>query len=236
MDEQEFSLVLSIVIPAYKERENLAVFIPQVEKAFPDAPFEIIVVDDNSKDGTRELVEDMNSRYGNIYLVERVGVLGIGSALRAGYNVAQGEYILSSDADLSFSAEEMRALYKKIQQGYDVVLGYKVALPAAAARVKYRASHLCNWIIRQISGLGSFKDFNTNFRILRASFWRQLDTREHSHFFLFETIFKAKRKGARIGEMPVTFYDRKFGETKLNFFKEAPQYFLKLIRYTFFVK
>src|SRR3989344_5133425 len=94
---------LSIVLPTYKEKKNLAIFVPQIEAEFKGILFEIIVVDDNSEDGTRELVHALNEQYTNVILVERPGLLGIGSALRDGYNTARGEYILSSDADLSFS-------------------------------------------------------------------------------------------------------------------------------------
>lgn len=236
MGDKGFHLSLSIVIPTYKERDNLAIFIPEIEAGFTGIFFEIIIVDDNSQDGTREMVAQLQKQFTNIRIIERSCLLGIGSALREGYNIAQGDYIMSSDADLSFRVEDMLALYQKTKEGYDIVLGFKVASAAAPMRMKYCLSHFCNWIIRQISGLGGLKDFNTNFRILRASFWRKINTKEDRNFFLFETILKAKRKGAKISEIPVIFYDRKFGKTKLNFLKEAPRYFFKLICYIFFVK
>lgn len=241
-DMREGTLELSVVLPTYKERENLAVFVPQIEEGFMGMSFEIIIVDDNSGDGTKELVADLNRQYGNIHMIERVGLLGIGSALRDGYNAARGKYILSSDADLSFSVFDMQALHQKINEGNDMVLGYKVESGEAIEkkresmplRIKNVLSELGNWLIRIISGMGRLKNFNTNFRIIRRSLWEALDTREDRNFFLFETIFKAKKRGAKITEIPVLFYNRKFGESKLNFFKEAPKYFSKLLRYTLF--
>lgn len=236
MGDQSFAFTISIVMPAYKERENLAILIPEVEKSFAGILFEIIIVDDNSQDGTVDLLSDFQEQFGNIHVIERAGLLGIGSALRVGYNAAQGRYILSSDADLSFSAEDMCALYQKIQQGYDMVLGYKVPPRGAPIRAKDHMSVLGNWVVRHVTRLRGLKNFNTNFRIFRASLWRQITTRENRNFFLLETIIKAKRKGANITEIPVTFYDRKFGQTKLNFLKEGPRYLYKLIRYTFFAQ
>ena len=237
---------LSIVLPTYKEKENLSILIPQIEEGFRGDSFEIIVVDDNSKDGTRALIEDLSGRYGNIHLIERAGLLGIGSALREGYNIAKGEFILSSDADLSFDVKDMRSLFEEIQKGPDLVLGYKVEHRSGerkknrkkpfGIRVKNSLSELGNRLVRCLSGMGKIRNFNTNFRIIRNSTWKTIRTTEDRNFFLFETIFKVRKIGAVITEIPVTFYNRKFGESKLNFLKEGPRYFSKLIRYTFFAK
>ncbi|HEY4510721.1 MAG TPA: glycosyltransferase [Candidatus Paceibacterota bacterium] len=242
---QKVLLDLSIVLPTYKEKENIAVFIPQIEEGFKDIAFEIIIVDDNSKDGTKELISNFNRQYGNIRLIERAGLLGIGSALRDGYNASKGKFILSSDADLSFDVKDMRSLFGKIQEGYDIVLGYKVEYRSDSqenqkksfgAAVKNNVSELGNWLIRQMSGMGRIRNFNTNFRVIRRATWLSIKTNEDRNFFLFETIFKAQRGGGKITEIPVTFYNRKFGQSKLNFFKEAPKYFGKLMSYVFLKK
>lgn len=236
--------ILSIVLPTYKERENLAIYIPEIEKEFSGDSFEILVVDDGSKDGTRELIQELNDRYHNIQFIERAGLLGIGSALRDGYNASCGEYILSSDADLSFTASDMRALYTKINEGFDLVLGYKVVEGVSKENRRRITSQemmlpigrACNWIVRRISRIGGLREYNTNFRIIRTSTWKYLRTTEDRNFFLFETIFRADRSGARIAEIPVTFRARKFGESKLNFLQQAPKYFLNLLRIVFFEK
>ncbi|MSR85695.1 glycosyltransferase [Candidatus Uhrbacteria bacterium] len=242
--------MFSIVLPAYKEKENLAVFIPQIEAEFSGEDFEVIVVDDHSMDGTRELVDDLQNKYQNISLLERPGLLGIGSALRDGYNLARGEYILSSDSDLSFSAGDMRRLYAKIQTGFDLVLGFKIAPGLTIADdssddMKQKAhtlqgwcenhiiSPMSNWIIGLMSGVG-LKNYNTNFRVIRSSTWKSFRTVEDRQFFLFETIIRAKQAGARIGEIPVVFSPRKFGESKVSFLKQAWGYFFKLIFMVYF--
>lgn len=234
---------LSIVLPAYKERENLAIFIPEIEKAFNGYSFEIIIIDDNSQDGTKELIESLNGKFGNIKLISRPRLMGIGSALRDGYNMSQGEFILSSDADLSFVVEDMKRLFETIKGGYDIVLGYKIEYKPLKqedkplwVRVSYIISQVGNWTIKNFSGMKNIHNFNTNFRILRRSKWLEIKTVEDRHFFLFETIFRILKKGAKITEIPVVFYNRRFGDSKMNFLKEAPKYFLKLTRYVFFDK
>ncbi|MHB1086407.1 MAG: glycosyltransferase [Minisyncoccota bacterium] len=231
---------LSIVLPAYKERDNLEVLIPQIEDVFRDVSIEVVIVDDNSGDGTKELAQALQATYGNVVLLERPGLLGIGSALRDGYNKARGEYILSSDADLSFRAEDMRSLFETIQKEWDLALGYKVYVSEEVLRQTFREwcktyvfSQISNGIIGVLAGVG-LKNYNTNFRAIRASFWKKLRTVEDRHFFLLEMILRAKRRGARITEIPVSFHVRRFGESKVSFFRQAPKYFLKLLWYTFF--
>jgi len=234
---------LSIVLPAYLEKENLEVLIPQIEKEFEDTSIEIIVVDDNSSDGTRELMQELQSRSPHVILLERSALLGIGSALRDGYNLARGEFILSSDADQSFSTTDMRSLFEMIQTGYDMVLGYRTP-PSDYSAVNIDSSlkgrfendlisPMSNFVIGIVSGLG-FKNYNTNFRILRSGLWKSIKTVEDRQFFLFETIYRAKQKGARIAEIPVTFVLRRIGESKVSFFRQAPKYVLKLLRIVFF--
>jgi glycosyltransferase involved in cell wall biosynthesis len=240
---EQNKLALSVVLPAYKECDNLAVLIPQIEEEFKDTIFEIIVVDDNSKDGTRELLAELEAKYHNIVLVERAGLLGLGGALRDGYNKAQGEYILSSDSDMSFYPPDMRALFNKIRTGFDMVLGYYDAYVPTEEEKKERGamdglvtvliSKTCNAIIRTLSGI-PLKNYNTNFRIIKRSVWQSITTKENRQFFLFETIIRAKQKKAKITEMHVTFHARKFGESKLNFMGQAPAYFMKLLKYVLF--
>ncbi len=238
----ENELELSIVLPAYKEKENLAVFIPRIEEEFKGASFEIIVVDDNSKDGTRELLDTFNLTYRNIIFVERPALLGIGSALRDGFNKARGIFIMSVDADLSFTTQDMKRLFEKIREGYDLVLAYKTKYQlvdkdgfegARSEKLHYLVSILGNWTVRIVSGL-PYKNVNTSFRILRRDKWLQITTKENRKFFDLETILKFSRKHFRIAEIPVTFYERRLGASKVSFLKEAPRYFGKLMWYVFF--
>ncbi len=235
------STELSIVLPTYKEKDNLRILIPQIETEFRGTSFEIIVVDDGSNDGTRELIQELEDTYHNVTLIERQGLLGIGSALRDGYNAARGTYILSSDADLSFVPSDMMKLYEIIRTGPDMVLGNKIPVADKLRETKLITQHmklpigtLCNWIVRTVSNTQRLKEYNTNFRIMSASLWKTLETREDRNFFLFETILKASQKKAWIVEVPVSFLPRKFGSSKLNFLSQAPGYFLTLVRTTWF--
>jgi dolichol-phosphate mannosyltransferase len=234
-----YSKRLSIILPTYNECENLAVLIPKIEEGFKSVDFEIIVVDDGSKDGTDGLINDLSVRFNNIFLLARPKLGGIGSALRDGYNMAKGEYILSSDADLSFSVDDMVALYNKVTQGYDVVVGYRHGSNASYERrnlpikLKYLFSRYGNWLIRKMSGL-KIRDFSVNFRVIRRDKWIQLLTKENTNSILYEMILKAHRKNMKITDIPVNFSERKFGQSKLNLWIESPRFLFKFIKYTFF--
>lgn len=231
---------LSVVLPTFCECENLAIFIPQIEKEFSDVVLEIIVVDDNSQDGTDVLIETFNTQYHNIRLIVRPALLGIGSAIRRGYDEARGEYILSSDADLSFSVADMRTLFTKIQQGFGLVTGYRhnggnYERKMLAVRIKYFVSRWGNKIVQKISGLKT-RDFSANFRIIRCDVWNKIETQEETNALLFEMIVKAYRQEVNIAEIPVAFSERKFGNSKLNIWREAPKFLIKFIKYSFLDK
>lgn len=229
---------LSIILPAYNEKENLAVLIPEIEKAFGLSLLEIIVVDDGSLDGTKELLAKLNEVYGNIRPLYRKSLSGIGSALRDGYNIARGEFILSSDADLSFTVADMVRLYEKIKEGYDFVTGFRHGAEGyyekktPAVKIKYVISRLGNIVVRRLSGIKA-RDFSANFRVIRRLKWLELATSENTNVLLFEMIVKATKKGFAITEIPVHFYERKFGASKLNLWKEAPKFLVKSIKYMF---
>lgn len=232
-------LKLSVVLPVYKEAKNLAIFIPDIEKTFGDVALEIIIVDDNSQDETKEMIDYFNAEFKNIKLITRPKLMGIGSAIRDGYNTARGEYILSSDADLSFRTGSMLRLYEKIQEGYDLVLGYRHGMGGVyekktpVVKIKYIFSKVGNIVVRKLSGI-NVRDFSANFRIIRRDAWLRLKTVENTNALLFEMIIKAKKRGFKIAEIPISFYERKFGESKLNLWKEAPKFLIKFIKYTFF--
>lgn len=229
---------VSIVLPTYKEKENLAILLPEINHTFSDVTREIIVVDDDSRDGTNELITELAAAGMPVRVLWRAKKEGIGAALRAGYDAAQGEYILSSDADLSFAVSDMRRLYQKIKEGFDLVVGYrhggegKYERHTLAVRVKYFISYSGNWVVRTLSRL-PVRDFSANFRIMRRVAWQQIGTQEKTNTLLFEMIVKIFRRGFKLAEIPVTFTERRFGQSKLQLWKEAPKFLWRFLRYTF---
>ncbi|MEE9604759.1 MAG: glycosyltransferase [Candidatus Scalindua sp.] len=227
---------LSIILPTYNEKDNLKILIPEIEKTFEHIDHEIIVVDDSSPDGTAKVSKELNETYGNIRVIVRKRKEGIGAAIREGYNNANNSIILSSDADLSFIPSDMYRLYEKIQEGYDLVLGSRHSgysfyeLTTLKVRIKGWISKNGNRVLRFITGTG-ISDFSANFRAIRRDVWIRINTQEKTNTLLLEMILKCKYGGLKVTEIPVTFKDRIYGESKLNLGIEVPKYLIKMIKY-----
>lgn len=230
---------LSVILPAYKERDNLAILIPEIEKDFGGNLLEIIVVDDSSEDGTKELIGDLERKFGNVKLITRPPLSGVGSAIRDGYNAAKGTYILSADADLSLPTGDMVRLYEKIKEGFDMAVGYRYGAEgfyetkSLAIKMKRLVSKPGSFLIRMLTGV-PLHDFSNNSRVMKRDKWLELKTYENSNAFLFEIILKAARRGFKIAEIPISFYERRYGSSKLVLWKETPRSLVKLLKYTLF--
>jgi dolichol-phosphate mannosyltransferase len=231
--------ILSIVLPTYNELENIYILIPKIEEKFSNVEHEIIVVDDDSPDGTGLAVEELNKKYENIRLITRRGGKGIGAALKEGYDCALGEIIMSSDADLSFTVEDMHRLYEKIKEGYDLVVGvrhgllysyYEMKKPIVI--VKGTISRIGNAFLRILSGI-DIHDFSANFRAVRKEAWDRIELKENTNVILFEMIIKAKHKGMKIAELPVSFKDRIYGKSKLRLTREISKAAFKTLGYIY---
>lgn len=231
---------LSIVLPTYNERKNISIFIPKIEAYFgkKNIFLEIIVVDDNSPDGTADACRKLNKKYRNIRVVVRKKDRGIGSALREGYNLARGEIILSSDTDLSFEVGDMIRLVNKIDEGYDLVVGSRhmhrsdYEKKKSGTKLKWFISFFGNKMVCLISGV-KIHDFSANFRAINRQVWNKIETKENTNSILMEMIIKTHYKGYKVTEIPVAFKDRIYGESKLKLGMEAPKFFIKLIKVAF---
>jgi dolichol-phosphate mannosyltransferase len=113
---------LSITIPTYNEAENIPELIDRIEKTMKDKNFEIIIVDDNSNDGTADIAENLGKNYGNIKVIRRPRKMGLASAILDGIKVANGNIIAVMDADLQHPPELLPKMIKKIYEGYDIVI------------------------------------------------------------------------------------------------------------------
>ena len=230
---------VSIVLPCYNEKENLEVLLPEIIGKFSakGVEFEILVVDDSSPDGTPEFVEDFSCNDSRVKLVLREKKEGIGAALRHGYDVAIGSIILSSDADQSFKVDDMLRLLDKMGEGFDLVVGSRHSQTSSyernriSTKIKGLVSSIGNSTISFISGLG-IRDFSANFRAIKREVWKSISVKEKTNSILLEMIMKCHYGGHRVTEIPVSFSERIYGESKLNLAIEAPKFLIKFIAFT----
>ncbi|TMS38215.1 hypothetical protein L596_004985 [Steinernema carpocapsae] len=215
----------SILLPTYEERENLPICIWLIEKylSAADISYEVIVIDDNSPDGTLEVAKKLQKEYGEekIVLKPRAGKLGLGTAYIHGLKFARGKFIILMDADLSHHPKfipEMIQLQR--ENNYDIVTGTRYALGGGVSgwNLKRKViSRGANFLAQFLLQPG-VSDLTGSFRLYRREVLAKLISESVSKGYVFqmEMMFRARRNNFTIGEVPITFVDRFYGESKLG--------------------
>jgi dolichol-phosphate mannosyltransferase len=220
--------MISIVLGTYNESDNILRLIPILEDIFKSQRIdgEIVVVDDNSPDGTGKVVTEFGSKYGNIKLFTRPRKMGPGSAHSEGYKHARGEIIIGMDTDFSHDPNDIPRFIMKINEGYDLVLasryiqGGSYQVKSFQTFKKSLASRVGNFLVRSISRV-PVHDFTTSYRAMRRVVVDEVVTLTAGNSFFMEFIVKAYRSGFRITEIPIVFKDRALGKSKLKLGRQS---------------
>jgi dolichol-phosphate mannosyltransferase len=220
--------LVSVVLSTYNERENLSNMVPLIERIFSmnGIKGEIIVVDDNSPDGTSEVAREFGSKYGNVRLLWRPAKLGPGSAHADGYKFALGEIVVGMDTDFSHDPYDIPRFVAKIREGYDLVVGSRYIrggqyeVKSFETLKKSIASRLGNVLILILSRVPAH-DFTTALRAIRCEVVHGVETESKGNSFFMEFIIKAYRRGYRMTELPIVFRDRVAGKSKLSLGKQS---------------
>lgn len=227
-----------VIIPTYNEIENIENIINKV-MSYPDN-FDVLVIDDNSPDGTPEAVEKLKNQYpGRVHLERRAGKLGLGTAYIHGFKWALQRdygYIIEMDADFSHNPDDLTRLYHNCKdKGFDVTIGSRyitgvnvVNWPMGRVLMSYFASAYVRMVTRM-----KLRDATAGFVCYRRRVLESLDLDKiefKGYAFQIEMKFKAHRKGFRISEIPIIFINRQLGTSKMNssIFGEAMFGVLKL--------
>jgi dolichol-phosphate mannosyltransferase len=220
--------LLSVVLSTYNERENLSRMVPVIEGILKRNKMrgEIVVVDDNSPDGTSDLVKEFGKRYGNVRLLWRPSKMGPGSAHADGYRFAKGDIIVGMDTDFSHSPYDIPRFVAKVNEGYDLVVGSRYIrggqyeVRSFQTLRKSIASRLGNILIFLFSG-APLHDFTTALRAIRREVVDNVRTESKGNSFFMEFIIKAYWEGYRTTEIPIVFRDRVIGQSKLSLGKQS---------------
>lgn len=210
-----------IIIPTYNERDNIQKLIPILMEL--DLSLSILVVDDNSPDGTGKLVNDMSEQNDRIQVLHRPSKLGLGSAYIAGFKHAiqqDVDCIFEMDADFSHDPNMIPEFLEKLET-CDVVIGSRyisginvVNWPMSRLLLSYFA----NFYTRIITGM-SIQDATGGFKCFKREVLEQIDldhVRSDGYAFQIEMNFRCWRKGFRICEIPIIFVDRHSGTSKMS--------------------
>jgi len=210
-----------IISPTYNERKNIQLLVKKVLDLNPD--YHLLVVDDNSPDGTAELVKDLQKSYTNLHLEVRPGKAGLGTAYLFGFKWALEngyEAIVQMDADLSHDPNDVPRLVSELKDN-DLVIGSRYVEGVSVVNWPIRRlilSYGANMYSRTITGM-PINDGTGGFKAWRKDLLEKIDlddVRSQGYSFQIEMNFRAWRKEARIKEMAIIFVDRTIGESKMS--------------------
>ena len=210
-----------VVIPTYNEKENINRMIDTLFGLGLD--LQILIVDDNSPDGTGKMVDERIKADSRVHVIHRAGKLGLGSAYCEGFTYAAKldvDYILEMDADFSHDPSTIPRFLEKMKE-YDVVIGSRYLEGANVVNWPLRRlilSYGANLYTRIITGL-PLHDATGGFKCFRREVLADLDLdkiRADGYSFQIEVNFMCWKKGYRLGEIPIVFTDRFHGTSKMS--------------------
>jgi len=219
-----------VIIPTYNEKENIEKIIRKVISL--EGLFNILIIDDGSPDGTASIVKDLQKEYeGRIYIIERKGKLGLGTAYITGFKWAINEgyeYIFEMDADFSHNPDDLLNLFQACKEGADLAIGSRyisgvnvVNWPMGRVLMSYCASMYVRFITRMriMDTTAGFKCYRLH--VLKAINFEKI--RLKGYGFQIEMKFTAWKLGYKIVEVPIIFTDRRMGSSKMSggIFNEA---------------
>jgi|SRR3989344_4856395 len=226
---------LSIVIPVYNERNTIAQIINKVERTqINNFEKEIIVVDDGSSDGTKEVLKDFESKH---VIIEQPKNFGKGAAVRAGFSAARGDIVLVQDADLEYDPDDYPILLKPILENKaDVVYGSRF-IGANPHRTLYFWNYFGNKLLTTLSNIFTnlnLTDMEVGYKVFRREVLKSIQLKENRFGFEPEITAKIAKKGFRVYEVGISYSGRTYEEGKKIKFKDALRAVWCILKYNLF--
>ncbi|WP_055048190.1 glycosyltransferase [Devosia sp. A16] len=218
---------LAVIVPSYNERDNVALLYDKVTAALGNTPFEFIVVDDNSPDGTSEVVREMARRHQNVRGIHRLGRRGLSSAVVEGILASAAPYFAVIDADLQHDEAILPQMLEKAIAGDHIVVGTRYSgdgsVGEGLSRTREAGSRFATRLSSLVTGK-SLSDPMSGFFLMRRSVFDEIapSLSDDGFKILLDIIVSAGRararqgKELRIGEVPYTFRPRHAGESKMS--------------------
>jgi len=202
---------LSVVVPLYNEEENVGLLVQAVREALAaNGPWELLLVDDGSTDGTARIASGLAEQDPRIRVIRLARNYGQTPAMQAGFDHARGAVVVTMDGDLQNDPRDIPTLVAKLDEGFDLVAGYRVRRQDRWL-TRTLPSRIANWLIRSITGV-SIRDNGCSLKAYRIELVRKLHLYSDMHRFI--PAVAAATAGARITEVPVRHHPRRFGRSK----------------------
>jgi dolichol-phosphate mannosyltransferase len=211
-----------VVTPTYQEAENIAEFLQRTRAAVPDA--DILVVDDNSPDGTADLADALGAELGHIEVLRRPRKIGIGEAVRDGFTLGidRGyDIVVQIDADLSHDPAALPQLLGEIERGADAAIGSRYVPGGSIPHWPWYRRTVSKWGNRYatlVLGI-PIRDATSGYRAFRTDILKSSEyasTRSKGYGFQIELCYRVWQHGGRIAQVPITFTDRVRGQSKMS--------------------
>lgn len=216
-----------IAIPTYNERENLPILIEQLDRVLRESSIDasIIIIDDDSPDGTGAIADELSRRFAKIRVIHRPGKAGLGSAYKEAFalalSVPKTSAVVEMDADLSHDPQLLPSLIEPFAQGTDVVVASR-KVPGGGVPdwsfTRRLVSSTANLMAKTILRIG-VNDATSGYRSFSRNALEKIEFQtltSEGFGFQIETLTRAKRAGLTIREVPMIFRDRKLGKSKLR--------------------
>lgn len=207
-------LDISVVVPLFEERESLPELVDWLDRVRQEAGLrmEVMLIDDGSRDGSWEVIQELKTRYPIVYGIRFQRNYGKSAALHVGFQRARGEVVVTMDADLQDSPDEIPELRRMIvEEGYDLISGWKKRRHDPL--MKTLPSKFFNWVTRKVSGI-QLNDFNCGLKAYRNDVVKSIEVYGEMHRYI---PYLAKTAGFNhIGEKVVHHRPRQYGRTKFG--------------------
>jgi dolichol-phosphate mannosyltransferase len=211
-----------IIIPTYNEADNVENMLSTLKGLYPDVS--ILIIEDGSPDGTAELVQKFQQTHPKVHMIQRQGKLGLGTAYITGFRWAlenDYKYIFEMDCDFSHDPKDVAALLQAASTSADLAIGSRyiggiriINWPMKRLLLSYFAS-----IYTQIITGMKIQDATGGFKCFRASTLKQIDLNKifsNGYSFQIELNYKTWKKGLNVQEVPITFSERREGQSKMS--------------------
>lgn len=210
-----------VILPTYNESGNIIKIVDAIQSL--NLAISILIVDDNSPDGTGKIADELAKNYKNIFIIHRKKKLGLGSAYVAGFKFGlenNFDYICEMDADFSHDPKYLLDFYRSLEK-YDLVTGSRYISGISIVNwsmSRLLLSYLGNKFVKLITGM-PFTDCTGGFKCFRAEAVKAIDLNNiiaKSYAFQMEMLYRSYKKSLRIKEIPIIFYNREYGKSKMN--------------------
>ena len=205
------SVYLSVVIPVYNERENISYLYENLNKVLPalGKKYEVLLIDDGSTDGTFNELVKIHEQNNNYKILKFRKNFGQTPAMSAGFDYANGEIIITLDADLQNDPKDIPLLIEKMNEGYDIVSGWRINRQDKAVSRKL-PSKIANWLIAKLTGV-KIHDYGCTLKAYSRDVVKNIELYGEMHRYIPAV---ASWMGISVAEVPVHHHSRKFGKSK----------------------